>query len=599
MAPTFLALVVARALTGVGEASYVVVTPSLVSDYYPPARRGRALAIFYAAIPVGSALGYVLGGAINARFGWRWAFFLAGAPGAALALALLFLARSAARRHGRRAARGCERRPPSLGALARIPSFLFNTAAQIIYTFVVGGLATWMPTYFVRVRHLPLASADLMFGGVLAAAGLVGTLIGGRLGDRMAARHPSGHFQMAGASLILSVPFAVVGIVSPSPAIFWPAMFVALTLLFLNTGPLNAAMANVLPAQLRGWGFAINTMAIHLLGDVSSPTAIGFVSDRVGLQLPGAGHGDAADPGRTGAAGRAVGAGARSGQERHPMSDHVAELEIAAKIAREAAVLVRSYRGKRLHIESKPGNEPVTEADKAANTLILERLSAAFPKDVILSEEVPDSGARIGRSRIWMVDPIDGTSDFILGDTGFVVMIGLVIDGRPMVGAVAHPLSEKVYGGIVGGGAWVEESTGARTPLHTSTIERAPGIRLVASKTHRTPRIDKIKKALQIEDEMNVGSVGLKIGLVSEAVRDLYVYTGGRTKIWDTCAPEAILRGAGGNMTDVDGAPLVYDRDDLYNRRGIVASNGPLHPFVIETLAPHVRTTDCTPRPPD
>ena len=300
LAPTFLALVVARALTGVGEASYVVITPSLVSDYYPPARRGRALATFYAAIPVGSALGYVLGGAINARFGWRWAFFLAGAPGAALAFALLFLrdpprggmdipegsgvAPGGASRHAPQPASPPS--PPSLGALLRIPSFLFNTAAQIIYTFVVGGLATWMPTYFVRVRHLPLASADLMFGGVLAAAGLVGTLIGGRVGDRLAARHPSGHFLLAGMSLLLSVPFAVVGIVAPSPAIFWPAMFVALTLLFLNTGPLNAAMANVLPAQLRGWGFAMNTMAIHLLGDAASPTVIGVASDRIGLKLP-------------------------------------------------------------------------------------------------------------------------------------------------------------------------------------------------------------------------------------------------------------------------------------------------------------------------
>ena len=274
------------------------------------------------------------------------------------------------------------------------------------------------------------------------------------------------------------------------------------------------------------------------------------------------------------------------------MSDFDRELETAAKIAREAAVVVRGYRGKRLQIESKSGGEPVTEADKAANTLILKRLSAAFPDDTILSEEVPDSGARLGRRRIWMVDPIDGTSDFILGDTGFVVMIGLAVDGRPTVGAVAHPLSEKVFGGIVGAGAWVEDAQGARSPLRTSTIERAPGIRLVASKTHRTDRIDRIKRALQIEDEMNVGSVGLKIGLVSEAVRDLYVYTGGRTKIWDTCAPEAILHGAGGKMTDVDGAPLVYDREDLYNRRGIVASNGPLHPFVIETLAPLVRTTD-------
>jgi MFS family permease len=289
LAPTFLALVVARALTGVGEASYVVVTPSLVSDYYPPTRRGRALAIFYAAIPIGSALGYVLGGAINARFGWRWAFFLAGTPGALLALALLFLRdppRGALDVGGTPGAATQPPSPPSSGALLRIPSFLFNTAAQIIYTFVIGGLATWMPTYFVRVRHLPLASADLMFGGVLAAAGLVGTLIGGRVGDRMAARHPSGHFLLSGASLILSVPFAVVGIVSPSPAIFWPAMFVALTFLFLNTGPLNAAMANVLPAQLRGWGFAMNTMAIHLLGDASSPTVIGFASDRMGLKLP-------------------------------------------------------------------------------------------------------------------------------------------------------------------------------------------------------------------------------------------------------------------------------------------------------------------------
>jgi 3'(2'), 5'-bisphosphate nucleotidase len=274
------------------------------------------------------------------------------------------------------------------------------------------------------------------------------------------------------------------------------------------------------------------------------------------------------------------------------MSAYERELETAARIAREAAALVRGFHRKKMVIEAKAGNEPVTEADRAANALIVERLAAAFPADPILSEEIPDTGARLGKSRIWMVDPIDGTSDFILGDTGFVVMIGLCVEGRPTVGAVAHPLSDKVYAGIVGAGAWVEDAAGARMALHTSAIERAPGIRLVASKTHRTQRIDKIKKALQIEDEINVGSVGLKIGLVTEAKRDLYVYTGGRTKIWDTCGPEAVLTAAGGKMSDVDGSPLVYDREDLYNRRGIVASNGPLHPFVIETLAPLVRQTD-------
>src|ERR1700690_1214034 len=167
-------------------------------------------------------------------------------------------------------------------------------------------------------------------------------------------------------------------------------------------------------------------------------------------------------------------------------------------------------------IESKIGGEPVTEADRAASALIIARLGAAFPGDTILSEEVPDSGARLGKRRVWMVDPIDGTRDFILGDIGFVVMIGLAVEGRPVVGAVAHPLSGKVYGGIAGASAWVEGTDGARTPLHTSKIEGPPGIRLVASKTHRTSRIDKIKRALQIEEGINVGSVGLKIGLVSE-----------------------------------------------------------------------------------
>jgi 3'(2'), 5'-bisphosphate nucleotidase len=268
------------------------------------------------------------------------------------------------------------------------------------------------------------------------------------------------------------------------------------------------------------------------------------------------------------------------------------ELEVAEQVALEAAAVVKAFHGTDLRIDSKAGNEPVTEADRTANALIVDRLSAAFPDDAVLSEEIPDDGSRLGRPRVWMVDPIDGTSDFIAGDTGFVVMIGLVVGGRPLVGAVAHPLSGRVYSGVVGEGAWRREADGARAPLHTSTLARPPGIRLVASKTHRTPRVDAIKRALGIVDEMNVGSVGLKIGLVSEAERDLYVYTGGRTKVWDSCGPEAILHAAGGRMTDLDGKPLVYDKPELYNRRGLVASNGPLHDFVIATLAPHVPRTD-------
>src|SRR5262245_3308123 len=271
------------------------------------------------------------------------------------------------------------------------------------------------------------------------------------------------------------------------------------------------------------------------------------------------------------------------------MSDlYARELEIATRIAREAADLVRGYQGKNLAVEIKGSDEPVTEADHAASALIVARLRASFPDDVVLSEELPDTGERLGRPRVWMVDPIDGTRDFVMGDSGFVVMIGLAVGGRPAVGAVAHPVSGKVYSGADGAGAWREDPDGQRTALHTSTLAQPPDIRLVASKSHRTSRIDAVKRALQITDEMNVGSIGLKIGLVSEAVRDLYVYTGNRTKIWDTCGPEAILTAAGGRLTDVDGRPLVYDQPDLYNRRGLVASNGPLHDFVINALAPIV-----------
>ena len=270
--------------------------------------------------------------------------------------------------------------------------------------------------------------------------------------------------------------------------------------------------------------------------------------------------------------------------------DYRHELDVARAIAIEAADLVKTFRtGGRLVVDSKAGNEPVTNADHAANTLIVAKLRATFPDDVVLSEEIPDDGSRLGRARVWMVDPIDGTRDFILGDDGFAVMIGLCVDGRPQVGAVAQPATGKTYTGIAGVGAWLDHrDTPSATPqpMHTTSLARPPGIRLVASKSHRTPRVDAVRKALMIDDEMNVGSVGLKIGLVAEATRDLYVYTGGRTKIWDTCGPEAILVGAGGRMTDMDGQPLTYAEADLYNHRGIIASNGPLHDFVITALAP-------------
>ena len=259
------------------------------------------------------------------------------------------------------------------------------------------------------------------------------------------------------------------------------------------------------------------------------------------------------------------------------------ELQTAYEIAKEAAALVREYAGKKIEVDHKAGNEPVTEADRRASELIVARLRSAFPTDAILSEEMPDDGSRLHSERVWMVDPIDGTKDFIRGDDGYAVMIGLAVQAKPLVGVVAQPATGKTYGAIVGGEAWLEVR-GHRQPLRTSTLGELKGVRFVASKSHRTPQIEAIRHRLGIQDETNIGGVGLKVGLIAEDIRDLYIYPGTRSKLWDSCAPEAILHAVGGKMTDLYGGALIYDTPELWNMNGLVASNGPLHDTVIEAL---------------
>ena len=275
LAPSYAALLLARTVIGVGEASYAVVTPSLLSDLYPPERRARVFAIFYAAIPAGTALGYALGGTIGSAFGWRTAFFAAGIPGAVLALTLLCLAEPE-----RGASDSADTRPatplglgPSLRALCARRSYLYNTAAHVL-------------DYLREQKTLTLATASTTFGLLLLIAGFAGTVLGGQLTDRLASRLRGAPFAISGWGLVLSLLFTAGAVLAPAPAIFWPCTFVTLLLLFLNIGPLNAAMANVLPPDLRARGFALTTMAIHLLGDAASPWLIGVVSDHVGLTAP-------------------------------------------------------------------------------------------------------------------------------------------------------------------------------------------------------------------------------------------------------------------------------------------------------------------------
>ena len=265
------------------------------------------------------------------------------------------------------------------------------------------------------------------------------------------------------------------------------------------------------------------------------------------------------------------------------------ELEVAGRLAREAGALVLRYFGTDLHVDTKAGNEPVTRADREASDAIVRGLRAAFPDDIIISEEAADDRRRLEPDhRVWFVDPVDGTRDFIRGRHGFAVMIGLAIGGRPRLGAVYQPKGDRLFTAAPGAGSWLEEA-GERRQLRCAPTTDLGALRLVASRSHRTPEIDAVKSTLGISDELNIGSVGLKLGLIALDERDLYVNPSSKSSAWDTCAPEAILHEAGGRITDLHGEPLVYDRVELKNDRGLLASNGPAHDALVAKLAPLFR----------
>jgi predicted MFS family arabinose efflux permease len=279
-------LLMGRALVGVGEASYGAVAPAMLSDAYEPAHRGRALALFSMAIPVGSALGYLLGGAFEQALGWRAAFFIVGIPG-------LWLAWTVGRLPDvtRGGLDGSGSASPAVAAprvsdyldLLRTRSYLLNCLAMTAMTFAVGGLAAWVPTYLVRIRGMGLAEANLVFGLLTLVSGLGGTIAGGWLGDRLLPRLPTAYFLVSGVGLALSVPCAAAVILLEDRTWVLVAIFLAEVFIFLNTGPLNAIVANVSRSQVRATAYAVNIFVIHALGDAISPALVGAVSDRVGL----------------------------------------------------------------------------------------------------------------------------------------------------------------------------------------------------------------------------------------------------------------------------------------------------------------------------
>ncbi len=262
------------------------------------------------------------------------------------------------------------------------------------------------------------------------------------------------------------------------------------------------------------------------------------------------------------------------------------ELEVALRLAKEAGARVLALRESGLTVDRKAYDEPVTEADRQASQIICDGLRAAFPDDGLLSEEAPDDHSRLTKERVWMIDPIDGTNDFIRGDAGFAIMIGLLVGDRPALGCVYQPVGDRLYYATLGGGTFVVEGSAAPRKVHVSDVSEPAQARMVISKSHRDPIIDQVRTALGTDDELNVGSVGLKLSLIARGDRDLYVNPRGHSKLWDALGPEVILREAGGVLTNAHGGPIRYRGELLGNVDGLVASNGVLHEQVLARLAP-------------
>lgn len=260
------------------------------------------------------------------------------------------------------------------------------------------------------------------------------------------------------------------------------------------------------------------------------------------------------------------------------------EMMEASRLAREAGRILLEVYATDFAVSYKGVADPVTEADKRANDYLVDALRSLFPDDNIVAEESKNRSFT-STDRCWYVDPLDGTKEFIAKNDEFSVMIGLAIGGEAKVGVVYQPVREKLYRGIVGEGAFLEE--GGRTQALSVSERRSPEeLRLVVSRSHRNRYADLFKERTGIANETRTGSVGLKVGLIAEQQADVYVHITDRSSLWDACAPEAILRAAGGRFTRLNGEPHRYGLDELRNLGGILASNA----VAYDSVLPAART---------
>ena len=282
LAATFAILFATRVLVGIGEGGYGPAAPTILADLFPIQTRGRIMAIFCSAIPVGSAIGYVIGGLVGAHLGWRWAFYLVTPPGLLLGL-LCFWQRDPRVAADHLAQKSPRRSVRDYLNLFRTRSYLINCIAMTLMTFVTGGLGFWVPAY-LRYRDQSPAVGMTIFGLITVVAGLVSTLLGGVIADKLRSRLPGSYFWVSGIGMLIACPIFIVALYIPFPAA-WVAMFLAIFFLFLNTGPSNTALANVSLPAVRATAFAASIFVIHAFGDVQAFWLLGYIGGHTNMHV--------------------------------------------------------------------------------------------------------------------------------------------------------------------------------------------------------------------------------------------------------------------------------------------------------------------------
>ena len=287
----FTSLFLARSTVGVGEAAYGTIAPALLADHFPIERRGRVLAVFFSAIPIGSAAGYILGGAVDRAFGWRAAFWIAGAPGLILSLLVLKVFDPP-----RGAQDGVEANLPPENSGLKPASTLIRSYANLLhnrpyiltvlgygaYTFALGGMAFWMPAFLARSRGM--ARAPEVFGAIAVATGFTGTFAGGFLGDLMLRKTKNAYLWVSGIATLIAAPITYVALSNHNRTVYLTAIVIAEVLIFMSTGPVNSAIVNAVSPHERATALGLSVLVMHLVGDIPSPPLIGALSDASSLE---------------------------------------------------------------------------------------------------------------------------------------------------------------------------------------------------------------------------------------------------------------------------------------------------------------------------